>query len=59
MGIYLWQSHEEADRFYDAEWVAMVTKRWAAPPLRQEWATPMVVESAEQRLVRAAGAVNP
>jgi hypothetical protein len=34
-------------------WVAMVTKRWAAPPVRQEWETPMVVESAERRLVAA------
>jgi hypothetical protein len=31
----------------------MVTKRWAAPPLRQDWETPMVVESAERRLVAA------
>jgi hypothetical protein len=32
----------------------MVTKRWNAPPLRQQWSTPMVVESAERRLVKAA-----
>jgi hypothetical protein len=31
----------------------MVTKRWAGPPQRQEWETPMVVESAERRLVAA------
>jgi len=29
----------------------MATRRWAAPPQRQEWETPMVVESAERRLV--------
>jgi hypothetical protein len=31
----------------------MVTKRWASPPQRQEWETPMVVESTERRLVAA------
>jgi hypothetical protein len=31
----------------------MVAKRWGAPPQRQEWETPMVVESAERRLIAA------
>jgi hypothetical protein len=30
-----------------------VTNRWGAAPQRQQWDTPMVVESAEQRLVAA------
>jgi hypothetical protein len=54
VGIYLWESRAAADRLYTAEWVAMVAKRWGAPPLRQEWETPMVVEAAEKRLVEAA-----
>jgi hypothetical protein len=54
VGIYLWQSKADAERFYTPEWIAMVTKRWNAPPVRQQWTTPMVVESAEQRLVKAA-----
>jgi len=53
VGIYLWESQAAAKAFYTADWVAMVTKRWAAPPQRQEWETPMVVESAERRLVAA------
>jgi hypothetical protein len=53
VGIYLWDSKAAADAFYTADWVAMVTKRWAGPPQRQEWETPMVVESAERRLVAA------
>jgi DNA-binding PadR family transcriptional regulator len=53
-GIYLWDSRAAADRLYTAEWVAMVTKRWGTPPARQDWSTPMVVESAERRLVEAA-----
>ena len=54
VGIYLWESKAAADAFYTADWVALVTKRWAAlPPHRQEWETPMVVESAQRRLVAA------
>ena len=53
VGIYLWDSKTAADAFYTPDWVATVTKRWAAPPLRQDWETPMVVESAERRLVAA------
>ena len=33
VGIYLWESKAAADAFYTADWVAMVTKRWAGPPL--------------------------
>lgn len=53
VGIYLWDSAAAANAFYTPEWEAMVTKRWAAPPQRQDWETPMVVESAERRLVAA------
>ncbi len=54
VGIYLWESKAAADQLYTADWVAMVTTRWGAPPARQEWFTPMVVESAERRLIEAA-----
>ena len=53
VGIYLWESVAAANAFYTPDWVEMVTKRWAGPPQRQEWETPMVVESAERRLVAA------
>ena len=53
VGIYLWESKTAADAFYTPNWVALVTKRWAAPPLRQDWETPLAVESAERRLVAA------
>jgi hypothetical protein len=29
VGIYLWESKAAASAFYTADWVAMVTKRWA------------------------------
>ena len=53
VGIYLWENKEAAAKLYTPDWIAMVTKRWGAPALRQEWETPLVVESAERRLVAA------
>ena len=53
VGIYLWDSKAAADSFFNADWVATVTERWATAPHRQEWETPMVVEAAERRLVAA------
>jgi hypothetical protein len=54
VGLYLWENRTAADAFYTADWMATVTARWAAAPQRQDWETPMVVESAERRLVAAA-----
>jgi hypothetical protein len=51
VGIYLWESAASAAAFHTADWVAMATRRWGAPPQRQEWETPMVVESARRQLV--------
>ena len=51
VGIYLWKSAAAATAFHTADWVATATRRWGATPQRQEWETPMVVESAERRLV--------
>ena len=53
VGIYLWETKAAAEALYTSQWIAMVTQRWGAPPMRQEWETPMVVESAAQRLVAA------
>lgn len=52
-GIYLWHTRAQADALYTPEWIALVTKRWGAPPIRAEWETPMVVESEAGRLVSA------
>jgi len=52
VGIYLWADRAAADAFFTPAWVEAVTRRWGAPPQRQDWDTPMVVESQEGRLVR-------
>ena len=53
VGIYLWESKAAADAFYSPRWIEMVTQRWKAPPLRADYETPMVVESAAKRLIAA------
>ena len=58
VGIYLWESVAAADAFHTADWVTMATGRWGAPPQRQEWETPMVVESAARRLVAGKAALR-
>lgn len=52
IGIYLWKSREDADAFYTTEWMAGVTGRWGAAPVRTEWVVPVVAESAEGRVVK-------
>jgi heme-degrading monooxygenase HmoA len=50
VGIYLWDSEDEANAFYTDEWMAGVTERWGAAPLKQEWVVPVVAESATGQL---------
>ena len=53
-GIYLWTSREAADAFYSPEWMAGVTERWGAAPVKTEWIVPVVAESVEGRVVTEA-----
>ena len=57
IGIYLWASKEDADRFYTPEWMAGVTERWGAAPRRDEWVVPVVAESVTGEVVTDAAAV--
>ena len=50
--FYLWKSKADADRFFDREWDGVAGRRWeSAPMTRQDFETPVIVESAEKRLV--------
>ena len=51
VGIYLWISKEAADAFYTPEWIAGVTERWGAPPVKTDWIVPVVAESIAGRVV--------
>ena len=52
VGIYLWRSKDDADAFYNAEWVAGVTSRWGVMPERTDWEIAQVVESEEGQVLR-------
>jgi hypothetical protein len=45
IGIYLWRSREAADAFYSPAWIAGVTERWGAAPVKNDWVVPVVAES--------------
>ena len=47
------ESRAAADAFYTDDWIARVSGRWQSQATRQDWETPMVVESAEHRLIAA------
>ena len=53
VGIYLWESQAAANAFYTADWAAIVAKRCTVPRSAKNGKRPMVVESAERRLVAA------
>ena len=53
VGIYLWENRAAADAFYTPDWIARVSARWQSEARRQDWETPMVVESALNRLIAA------
>jgi hypothetical protein len=44
-GCYLWESHEAAERVYNAEWRKMITERYGTPPDISYFETPVIVDN--------------
>ena len=59
VGIYLWETKYDADAFYTDEWLAGVTERWGAAPVKQEWIVPVVAETVEGRVVGTGAPAAP
>ena len=53
IGIYLWETKQDADAFYTAEWMAGVTERWGSVPQRDDWVVPVVAETTQGIVVSA------
>jgi hypothetical protein len=51
VGIYLWKSRRDADKFYTPQWMAGVKERWGAEPVRAEWVIPTIAESADGKVI--------
>jgi hypothetical protein len=52
VGIYLWHAKEDAERFYNPEWIAGVVSRWGVMPERSDWEIAQVVESETGEVLR-------
>jgi hypothetical protein len=52
-GIYLWESREQAEGFYDAAWFAMVRERYGAEPRVRYLDTPVVVDNVAGTIIGA------
>ena len=50
-GIYLWQSREDAERLYTAEWKAFVRGKYGTDPSLTFLACPVVVDNALGEIV--------
>jgi len=43
-GVYLWDSREQAEALYDADWKARLTERYGAPPRVTYYESPVTVD---------------
>lgn len=50
-GIYLWQSLDDAERFYTEEWRAFILEKYGARPVVTYFKTPVVVDNAMGEIV--------
>lgn len=50
-GIYLWQSREDADRLYTAEWKAFVHGKYGSDPVLTYLETPVVVDNVSNEII--------
>ncbi|MGR8919890.1 MAG: YdhR family protein [Gammaproteobacteria bacterium] len=44
-GIYLWESREKAEAWYNDEWTRYMTEAWGEPPLVEYLDCPIVVDN--------------
>lgn len=50
--VDLWRSRGDADIFYTAEWLAVVSERWGVTPERSDWTVPQVVDAESGEVMR-------
>jgi len=50
-GVYLWQSREDADRLYTAEWRAFVRGKYGSEPVLKYLDTPVVVDNVSNEII--------
>jgi hypothetical protein len=50
-GIYLWESRDDADRQYTAEWKAFVRGKYGSEPVVKYLETPVVVDNVSNEII--------
>lgn len=55
-GIYLWESREKADAWYNDEWKRYMTEAWGEEPLVEYLDCPIVVDNETNNTVSAVAA---
>jgi hypothetical protein len=50
-GIYLWESRDDADRQYTAEWKAFVCGKYGSDPVVKYLETPVVVDNVSNEII--------
>ena len=52
-GVYLWESREDAERLYTAEWRNFIREKYGAEPTVTYFDSPVVVDNAAGSIVSA------
>jgi hypothetical protein len=50
-GMYLWQSREDAERFYTHEWKEAIREKYGSPPSVTYFESPVVVDNVAGEIV--------
>jgi hypothetical protein len=50
-GVYLWESREQAEAFYDADWKKYIADRYGAEPKIQYFESPVIVDNAHSEVI--------
>ena len=50
-GIYLWETREQAEAWYNAEWVKYMTEAWGEAPLLEYLDCPIVVDNDMDKVI--------
>ncbi|RLA21132.1 MAG: monooxygenase [Gammaproteobacteria bacterium] len=50
-GVYLWESKEKADAFYNQEWLQLIEDKYHCKPIISYFQTPVIVDNFADSLI--------
>jgi hypothetical protein len=51
-GVYLWQSHKDAERLYTDDWKKFILDKYGSEPLITYYESPIIVDNVTGEIVR-------